>query len=79
MYMFYEYFKCIICCLVKKELIEFGLIFEVIDIKSNFFKVLLLKELLENLFYDFKKFFNILGNFYRELGLKDKFDDLIFD
>lgn len=63
----------------KKELTELGLTFEAIDIKSNPPKASLLKELLENSPYDLKKFFNTSGNSYRELGLKDKFDDLTLD
>ncbi|HEO3118361.1 TPA: Spx/MgsR family RNA polymerase-binding regulatory protein [Streptococcus agalactiae] len=79
MYTFYEYPKCTTCCSAKKELTELGLTFEAIDIKSNPPKASLLKELLENSPYDLKKFFNTSGNSYRELGLKDKFDDLTLD
>lgn len=79
MYTFYEYPKCTTCRSAKKELTELGLTFESIDIKSNPPKVSLLKELLENSPYDLKKFFNTSGNSYRELGLKDKFDDLTLD
>ncbi|MFW5457719.1 Spx/MgsR family RNA polymerase-binding regulatory protein [Streptococcus hyovaginalis] len=50
-----------------------------IDIKTNPPKVSFLKELLENSNLDLKKFFNTLGNSYRELDLKDKFDTLTVD
>lgn len=79
MYTFYEYPKCTTCRKAKKELQELGWDFESIDIKTNPPKVEFLKELLENSSFDLKKFFNTSGNSYRQLGLKDKFDEMTVD
>lgn len=79
MYTFYEYPTCTTCKKAKKELQDLGLAFEVIDIKNNPPKVEILRELMENSDLTLKQFFNTSGNSYRELGLKDKFDDLTVD
>lgn len=79
MYTFYEYPKCTTCKKAKKELQDLGLAFEAIDIKNNPPQVDILRQLLEKSDMNLKQFFNTSGNSYRELGLKDKFDDLTVD
>lgn len=73
---FYEYPKCSTCRAAKKELQELGLDFEAIDIKTSPPEVDRLQAWLAKQDLPLKKLFNTSGNSYRQLGLKDKFDDL---
>ncbi|HEO8607946.1 TPA: arsenate reductase family protein [Streptococcus suis] len=76
MILFYEYPKCSTCRAAKAELKSLGLEFEAIDIKSTPPSAEELKAWMEATGLELKKYFNISGNSYRELGLKDKFDSL---
>lgn len=76
MIVFYEYPKCTTCRAAKAELIKLGLDFEAIDIKATPPSVDQLKSWMEATGLELKKYFNTSGNSYRELGLKDRFEQL---
>lgn len=76
---FYQYPNCSTCKAAKKELDNLGLVYQSIDIKRNPPQVDLLKRLVETSGLNLKTFFNTSGNSYRQLGLKDTFDQLTLD
>ncbi len=76
MIVFYEYPKCTTCRAAKAELTKLGLNFEAIDIKATPPSVDQLKSWMEATGLELKKYFNTSGNSYRELGLKDRFEQL---
>lgn len=75
----YQYPKCSTCQRAMAELNQLVSDFEVIDIKANPPKAQDLKHWMETSGYTIKNFFNTSGNSYRELGLKDKIDQLSLD
>lgn len=79
MYTFYHYPKCSTCKAAQKELDHLGVEYQAIDIKETPPRADLIKVWLEQSDLELKKFFNTSGNSYRQLGLKDKFDDLSLD
>ncbi|MGT2887732.1 arsenate reductase family protein [Streptococcus didelphis] len=79
MIIFYEYPKCSTCQRAKKELATLVEHFEAIDIKTNPPKAEQLKKWMTDSGFSIKNFFNTSGNSYRQLGLKDKIDQLTID
>lgn len=75
-YLYYEYPKCSTCRKAKAELTELGLSFEARDIKKTPPSPDLLLTWLDKTDLPLKSLFNTSGNSYRELGLKEKFDNL---
>ncbi|HYK73980.1 MAG TPA: arsenate reductase family protein [Pseudoneobacillus sp.] len=69
---FYWYPKCGTCRNAKKWLDEKGLSFKEVHIVEAPPTKEELKDLFEKSGLDLKKFFNVSGQKYRELGLKDK-------
>ncbi|TWS94107.1 arsenate reductase family protein [Streptococcus sp. sy018] len=76
---FYEYPKCSTCRQAKKELKTLGLDFEAVDIKTTPPTVDVLADWLGNNDLPLKKLFNTSGNSYRQLDLKNRFDQLSQD
>lgn len=68
----YEYPKCSTCRNAKKWLDEHNVEYNAIHIVENPPSKEEIKELYEKSGLELKKFFNISGKKYRELGLKDK-------
>ncbi len=73
------YSKCSTCKKAKKWLIENGIEFDEIDIVTNKPTADELKLWIEKSNLSIKKFFNTSGVLYREMGLKDKINDMTFD
>lgn len=69
---FYWYPKCGTCRNAKKWLDEHGISYEAIHIAEQPPSRDELKDLYEKSGLELKKFFNVSGQKYRELGLKDK-------
>lgn len=76
MYTFYCYSKCSTCKKAKKQLDDAGIKYESIDLKENPPKADLILSWINESGLDKKKFFNTSGIKYRELGLKDKIDEM---
>ncbi|WP_316571521.1 arsenate reductase family protein [Neobacillus sp. YIM B06451] len=70
--MFYWYPKCGTCRNAKKWLDEHSLSYEAVHIVEQPPSRDELKDLYEKSGLELKKFFNVSGQKYRELGLKDK-------
>lgn len=73
------YSKCSTCKKAKKWLIENGIEFDERDIVINKPTARELKLWIEKSDLSIKKFFNTSGVLYREMGLKDKINDMSFD
>lgn len=73
---FYEYPKCSTCRQAKKELKDLGVDFEAIDIKTTPPAVETFEAWLANNDLPLKKLFNTSGNSYRQLDLKNRFNQL---
>ncbi|WP_059173564.1 arsenate reductase family protein [Bacillus sp. FJAT-27445] len=69
---FYWYPKCGTCRNAKKWLDEHGVAYEAVHIAENPPSRDELKKLYESSGLELKNFFNVSGQKYRELGLKDK-------
>jgi arsenate reductase (glutaredoxin) len=69
---FYWYPKCGTCRNAKKWLDEHGLAYDAVHIAEEPPSRETLKELHEKSGLELKKFFNVTGQKYKELGLKDK-------
>lgn len=69
---FYWYFKCGMCCKVKKWFEEYGKEINEIYIVEQFLSKEELKVFYEKSGLDFKKFFNMSGMKYCELNFKEK-------
>ncbi|KXH79254.1 arsenate reductase family protein [Sporosarcina sp. HYO08] len=69
---YYGYAKCGTCRKAKKWLEMNGLPFEEVDITKEPPSAATLKNMIETSGLDIKKFFNVSGKKYRELGLKDQ-------
>ncbi|WP_409271196.1 arsenate reductase family protein [Neobacillus sp. SCS-31] len=69
---FYWYPKCGTCRNAKKWLDEHGISYEAVHIVEQPPSRDELKDLYEKSGLELKKFFNVSGQKYRELGLKDK-------
>ena len=76
MYTFYCYSKCSTCKKAKKKLDDSGVDYKSIDIKDNPPSAEELYSLMKESNLDKKKFFNTSGLKYRELGLKDKINQM---
>lgn len=77
---FYEYKKCTTCRKGKKYLEEQGVDLEVIDMVEETPSEYELKDIVSKADnYEIDQFFNTRGKVYKELGLKEKLDDLSFD
>ncbi|TWT09911.1 arsenate reductase family protein [Streptococcus sp. sy004] len=76
---FYEYPKCSTCRQAKKELKELGVDFEAVDIKTTPPTVDVLADWLAHNELPLKKLFNTSGNSYRQLDLKNRFDQFSKD
>src|SRR5699024_8106616 len=77
---FYEYKKCTTCRKGKKYLEEQGIDVEVIDMVEEPPSEYELKDIItkaDN--YVIDQFFNTRGKVHKELGLKEKLDELSFD
>lgn len=79
MYTFYEYPNCSTCRKAKADLKQYISDFESVDIKTTPPKAELLKEWMETSDFTMKNFFNTSGNSYKEMGLKDKIDDICIE
>ncbi|MGT2933237.1 Spx/MgsR family RNA polymerase-binding regulatory protein [Streptococcus catagoni] len=79
MIIFYEYPKCSTCQRAKAELKTLVDDFKSIDIKENPPQAELFKKWMTESSFSMKNFFNTSGNSYRQLGLKNKIDDLSID
>ncbi len=77
--LFLEYPKCSTCVKAKKFLIENNMDFEARHIVENNPNKEELKKWIEISKLPLKKFFNTSGMKYRELNIKDKFDNLSED
>ena len=75
-YLFNCYAKCSTCRKAKKWLDENNIPYEERDIKGDNPTVEELTEWINRADYPIKRFFNTSGNIYRELGLKDKLDNM---
>lgn len=73
------YAKCSICKKAKKWLDENNIKYEERDIKGDNPTADELKEWIVRSNYPIKRFFNTSGIIYRELGLKDKLDNMTDD
>ncbi|WP_043932327.1 arsenate reductase family protein [Bacillus sp. EB01] len=69
---FYWYPKCGTCRNAKKWLDEHGLAYDAVHIAEEPPSRETLKELHEKSGLELKRFFNVTGQKYKELGLKDK-------
>ncbi|MFT0801252.1 arsenate reductase family protein [Bacillus swezeyi] len=76
---FYWYPKCGTCRKAKKWLEDHGVEVNGIHIAEEPPNKEKLKQLFENSGLELKKFFNTSGQKYRELGLKDKLQDMSED
>ncbi|MED3082825.1 arsenate reductase family protein, partial [Bacillus swezeyi] len=76
---FYWYPKCGTCRKAKKWLEDHGVEVNGIHIAEEPPSKEKLKQLFENSGLELKKFFNTSGQKYRELGLKDKLQDMSED
>lgn len=74
--LFIEYPKCTTCKRAKKYLEEHGVSFEDRHIVEDNPTKEELTEWIQRSGYSIKKFFNTSGMKYRELGLKDKLDQM---
>ena len=68
----YSHPKCTTCLKAKKVLLNMGLDFKDIDITKYPPKKTVLKDILKNNDYPFKKLFNTSGHMYRMMNLKEK-------
>ena len=73
------YAKCSTCMKAKKWLDENNIKYEERDIKGDNPTADELKEWIGRSNYPIKRFFNTSGIIYRELGLKDKLDNMADD
>ena len=73
---FYGYKKCSTCRQAETFLKERGVSFDYIDITDNPPSKTELKKILQCSGYPIKKLFNISGQIYRQMGLKEKMDIL---
>lgn len=78
-YFYYEYPKCSTCKAAKKELLELGITFTAIDLKTSPPTSQQLKTWLDKSDMTLKAYFNTSGNSYRALGLKEKWPHLTED
>lgn len=76
---FYQYPKCTTCKKAARFLDEHGVSYESIDIVQHTPTKQEFKELVVKSEVEINKFFNIHGVKYRELGLKDKLNELSND
>lgn len=74
--LFVCYSKCSTCKKAKKWLDENNISYEERDIKEDNPKAEELKKWINESNYPIKKFFNTSGIVYRELGLKDKLENM---
>lgn len=74
--LFVCYPKCSTCKKAEKWLTDNGIAFELRDIKTNNPTADELKAWHEKSGLPLKRFFNTSGMLYREMGLKDKLDDM---
>ncbi|MBU6080431.1 arsenate reductase family protein [Allobacillus halotolerans] len=75
----YQYPKCGTCRKALKWLDENNIAYESVHIVDNPPSESELKKIIEQSDLPIKKFFNTSGKKYRELGLKDKLDDMSDD
>ncbi|NLN14019.1 MAG: arsenate reductase family protein [Tissierellia bacterium] len=78
-YLFLCYPRCTTCRKAKKWLDENKIEYEERNIKEDNPTVEELREWIANAHYPIKRFFNTSGGKYRELGLKDKLNDMTED
>ena len=76
---FIWYPKCLTCKKAKKWLDDNGIKYTLRDIVLETPTEEELSKWVKESDLDIKKFFNTSGNKYRELGLKDKLDNMSFD
>lgn len=77
--LFVEYPKCTTCKKAKAFLDSKGAVYTDRHIKEENPSIDELKEWIEKSGLDVKRFFNTSGILYREMGLKDKLDDMSID